>query len=57
MFGFITYDWEIDNMQCFLSRLQDKVVVERGEDKMHKLTTKSGSFSVKSLTLHLREEV
>ena len=36
-------------MECFLSRLQDKVVDVEGEEKMYWVATKSGSFFVKSL--------
>ena len=36
-------------MECFLIRLQDKVVVVGGEDKVYWVETKSGSFSIKSL--------
>ena len=42
-------DWEVEAVECFLSRLQDKVVVVEGEDKLLWAATKSGSFSIKSL--------
>ena len=55
LLGFISYDWEIYNMQCFLSRLQDKVVVKRGEDKVHQLNTKSGPSLLNLFTLPLKQ--
>ena len=36
-------------MECFLARLQDKVVVDEGEDKVWWLETRSETFFVKSL--------
>ena len=44
-------DWEIVIVECFLARLQDKVVVEGREecDKVCWVETKSGTFSIKSL--------
>ena len=36
-------------MECFLRRLQDKVVVDGGKDQVCWLETKSGTFSVTSL--------
>ena len=38
-------DWEIEIMERFLERLQNKVVVEGREDKVYWLETKSGTFS------------
>ncbi|XP_034675760.1 uncharacterized protein LOC117906711 [Vitis riparia] len=43
-------------MECFLSRIQDKVVVEEREDEVFWVVTKSGSLSVNSL-LSILEEV
>ena len=42
-------DWEIDMMERFLARLQDKVVDEGSEDKIWWVEAKNGTFSVKSL--------
>ena len=42
-------DRDIEIVQCFLTRLQDKVVVVEGEDKVSWVKTKSGSFFVKPL--------
>ncbi|RVW56144.1 hypothetical protein CK203_080825 [Vitis vinifera] len=41
--------WEIEIVEWFPSRLQDKVVYGGGEDKVIWLKTKNGSFSMKSL--------
>ena len=41
--------WEVETVECFLSRLQDKAVVVEEEDKLLWAATKSGSFSIKSL--------
>ena len=49
-------DWEIETVECFLSGIQDKVVVEEREDEVLWAITKSGSFFVKSL-LSICEEV
>ena len=49
-------DWEIETVECFLSGIQDKVVVEEREDEVFWAITKSGSFFVKSL-LSILEEV
>ena len=49
-------DWEIRTVECFLSRIQDKVVVEEREDEVFWEVTKSGSFFVKSL-YYIIEEV
>ena len=48
-------DWEIETVECFLSMIQDKVVVEEREDEVFWAVTKSGSFSVKSLLSILKE--
>ncbi|RVX23889.1 hypothetical protein CK203_000399 [Vitis vinifera] len=48
-------DWEIETVECFLSRIQDKVVVEEREDEVFWAVTKSGSFSIKSLLSTLEE--
>ena len=48
-------DWEIEIVECFLSRIQDKVVVEEREDEVFWAVTKNGSFSVKSLISILEE--
>ena len=37
-------DWEIRTVECFLSRIQDKVVVEEREDEVFWEVTKSGSL-------------
>ena len=42
-------DWEIGMVKCFLSRTQDKVVVEERKDDVLWADTKSGSLFVKSL--------
>ena len=42
-------------MECFLSRIQDKVVVEDRENGVFCAITKSGSFFVKSLYFILEE--
>ena len=42
-------------MECFLSRIQDKVVVEERKDVAFWADTKSGSFFVKSLYSILEE--
>ena len=42
-------------VECFLSRIQDKVVVEEREDKVFWAKTKSESFSIKSLYSTLEE--
>ena len=42
-------DWDIETVECFFSRLQDKAVDVEGEDKMFWVATKSESFSIKSL--------
>ena len=49
-------DWEVETVECFLSRIKDKVVVEENEDDVFWVVTKSGSFSVKSL-LSILEKV
>ena len=43
-------------MECFLSRIQEKVVVEKREDEVFWVDAKSGSFSIKSLYSILEEE-
>ena len=48
-------DLEIEMVECFLSRIQDKVVIEEREDEVFWAVTKSGSFSVKSLYSILEE--
>ena len=48
-------DLEIEMVECFLSRIQDKVVIEEREDEVFWAVTKSGSFSVKSLISILEE--
>ena len=48
-------DWEIEIVECFLSRIQNKVVVEEREDEVFWAVTKNGSFSVKSLISILEE--
>ncbi|RVW93922.1 hypothetical protein CK203_028234 [Vitis vinifera] len=48
-------DWEIGKAGCFLSRIQDKVVVEERKDVAFWADTKSGSFFVKSLYSILEE--
>ena len=40
---------EIGIVECFLPRLQDKVIVVGGEDKVCWLEAKNGSFSIKYL--------
>ena len=42
-------EWDIETVECFFSRLQDKAVDVEGEDKMFWVATKSESFSIKSL--------
>ena len=42
-------------VECFLSRIQDKVVVEEREDKVFWEKTKSEYFSIKSLCSTLEE--
>ncbi|RVX00191.1 hypothetical protein CK203_026719 [Vitis vinifera] len=41
-------DWEIDIVQCFLTRLQDKVVVEGGQGKVGSVIREKG-YRVKNL--------
>ena len=41
--------WELGIVECFLPRLQDKVIVVGGEDKVCWLEAKNGSFSIKYL--------
>ncbi|RVW27973.1 Isoamylase 1, chloroplastic [Vitis vinifera] len=48
-------DLEIEMVECFLSRIQDKAVIEEREDEVFWAVTKSGSFSVKSLYSILEE--
>ena len=45
----------LNEVECFLSRIQDKVVAEEREDEVFREVTKSGSFSVKSLYSILEE--
>lgn len=48
-------NWKIKIVEHFLAMLLIKVVVERGEDKMCWLRTKSGTFSVRPVYSSLEE--